>query len=169
MTSVATFKKVSKDNFIDAILNGDKQFTKEQTGVMYDELTLPKRATTGSAGYDFVAPYEFTLYPGETLKIPTGIRAEITEGWVLMIFPRSGLGFKYKERLNNTVAVIDQDYYFSDNEGHIFIKISNEGDIPMTVEKGKGFAQGVFLPYGITFDDNATDIRNGGFGSTDKK
>ena len=169
MTQVAWFKKVSKENFVDAIINGDRKFTKEEAEQMYDNLVLPKRATTGSAGYDFFAPYEFTLYPGEVLKIPTGIRTEIREGWTLMIFPRSGLGFKYRERLNNTVAVIDQDYFYSDNEGHIFIKLSNEGDLPMTVEKGKAFAQGVFLHYGITYDDNATDTRNGGLGSTDKK
>ena len=110
------------------------------------------------------------LEPGQTALIPTGIRARMDSDWVLMIFPRSGLGFKYRLQLNNTVGVIDSDYYNSDNEGHIFIKItndSNEGKI-VEVEAGGGFAQGIFLPYGITEDDKVTSGRNGGFGSTDK-
>ena len=88
--------------------------------------------------------------------------------WVLMLYPRSGLGFKYKVRLNNTVGVVDADYYFSDNEGHIFIKITNEGDKPVIVKTGDAFAQGIFMEYGITEDDRVEESRNGGFGSTDK-
>ena len=92
------------------------------------------------------------------------------EGWVLMIYPRSGLGFKYRLQLNNTVGVIDSDYYNSDNEGHIFIKItndSNEGKV-LNVNEGDGFAQGIFMPFGITEDDECEAVRNGGFGSTGK-
>ncbi|MBQ5707209.1 MAG: dUTP diphosphatase, partial [Peptococcaceae bacterium] len=137
---------------------------------VYDAVNLPKRATIGSAGYDFYSPLTFSLAPGETIKIPTGIRAEINEGWVLMIYPRSGLGFKYRVQLNNTVGIIDSDYFYSDNEGHIFIKItndSNEGKT-VTVEVGQGFAQGLFMPFGITVDDEVSAMRNGGFGSTTK-
>ena len=110
------------------------------------------------------------LEPGQTAKIPTGIRAKIENGWVLCLFPRSGLGFKYRLQLNNTVGIIDADYYGSDNEGHIFAKItndSNEGKV-LTLKKGEGFMQGIFLPFGITEDDDTNDIRNGGFGSTTK-
>ena len=85
-----------------------------------------------------------------------------------MIFPRSGLGFKFKARLNNTVGIIDSDFFDSDNEGHILIKISNEGDKVLEIEQGKAFCQGIFLPYGITEDDDVMETRNGGFGSTDK-
>ncbi len=132
---------------------------------------LPRRATTGSAGYDFYCPCDLTLAPGETVKIPTGIRAKIADGWVLQLFPRSGLGFKYRLQLNNTVGIIDSDYYHSDNEGHILIKLTNagnEGKI-LTLAAGDGFAQGIFLPFGITEDDNVTAVRNGGFGSTSKR
>ena len=80
---------------------------------------FPKRATSGSAGYDFYAPCGISLKPGETVKVLTGIRARIDEGWVLTLYPRSGLGFRYRLQLNNTVGVIDSDYYGSDNEGHI--------------------------------------------------
>ena len=121
--------------------------------------------------YDFYSPIDFTLNPGETIKIATGIRAYMEEGWVLKIYPRSGLGFKYRLGLNNTVGIIDQDYYFSDNEGHIQIKMtnaSNEGK-SLSVKAGEAFAQGIFLEYGLTYDDDATEERNGGFGSTNKK
>ncbi len=129
---------------------------------------LPVRATAGSAGYDFFIPCDLTIAPGETVKIPTGIRATMAEGWVLQIFPRSGLGFKYRLQLNNTVGIIDSDYYASDNEGHILIKVTNtntEGKT-LSLKCGDGFAQGIFLPFGITEDDAADAVRNGGFGST---
>ena len=111
------------------------------------------------------------MAPGECIKIPTGIRAYIEDGWVLKIYPRSGLGFKYRLQLNNTVGIIDSDYYNSDNEGHIFIKITNDSKEGKTVsiKKGEAFAQGIFLEYGITYDDDTEEIRNGGFGSTTKK
>jgi len=100
--------------------------------------------------------------------IPTGVRVKIDEGWVLKCYPRSGLGFKYRLQLNNTVGIIDSDYYGSDNEGHIFCRLtndSNEGKT-VTVEEGTGFMQGIFVEYGITVDDDADKVRNGGLGST---
>ena len=160
MDKIAKFEKVSKEVF--------STFT--QNNCDYDDILLPKRATKGSAGYDFYAPFDFTLAPGETIKIPTGIRAKINEGWFLAIFPRSGLGFKYRLQLDNTVGIIDSDYYYSDNEGHILVKITNcslDGKT-LTVAKGQGFAQGIFMPFGITIDDDTTETRNGGFGSTTK-
>ena len=164
MKRIARFEKVSQDRFI-ADSNG------VASAMEYDTVKLPKRATKGSAGYDFFSPIDFTLNPGETIKIATGIRAYMEEGWVLKIYPRSGLGFKYRLGLNNTVGIIDQDYYFSDNEGHIQIKMtnaSNEGK-SLSVKAGEAFAQGIFLEYGLTYDDDATEERNGGFGSTNKK
>ena len=105
------------------------------------------------------------------MKIPTGIRAQMEQEWVLKVYPRSGLGFKYRLQMNNTVGIIDSDYFYSDNEGHIFMKIMNDGREGKTVEikAGEGFAQGIFLEYGITVDDEATEKRNGGFGSTTGK
>ena len=76
---------------------------------IYEGIKLPARATAGSAGYDFYTPAAFRLGPGESIKMPTGIRVEMEEGWVLQIFPRSGLGFKYRLPLDNTVGVIDRD------------------------------------------------------------
>ena len=168
MNRIAQFSKVSKENFLAAIADDYAQFSEAEAQQMYETLSLPKRATKGSAGYDFYAPFDFTLEPGQTIKIPTGIRAKMDEDWVLQIFPRSGLGFKFRLQLNNTVGIIDSDYYYSDNEGHIFIKLTNDTNEGKTVsvKAGTGFAQGIFLPYGITVDDDAQGIRNGGLGST---
>ena len=138
---------------------------------MYDSIKLPQRATAGSAGYDFYAPVELNLKKGESLLIPTGIRSKINDGWVLKIYPRSGLGFKHRVQLDNTVGIIDADYYNSSNEGHIMIKLScdaHDDGHTVTVNAGDGFAQGIFLQFGITFDDQASGVRNGGFGSTTK-
>lgn len=134
----------------------------------YEGIQLPTRATTGSAGYDFKAPVGFTLEPGESIKIPTGIRVKIADGWMLACFPRSGLGFKYRVQLDNTVGIIDSDYFNSDNEGHIFAKITNDSKENKTVhiKRGEAFMQGIFIPYGITYDDAASGVRNGGLGST---
>ena len=104
------------------------------------------------------------------MKIPTGIRVEMEQDWVLKCYPSSGLGFKYRLQLNNTVGIIDSDYFYSDNEGHIFAKLTNDSKEGKIVEiaAGTGFMQGIFVEYGITVDDDVTDVRNGGFGSTTK-
>ena len=168
MKRIAKFEKVSREQFV---LGWMDTFN---TGIglydAYDEIKLPKRATTGSAGYDFYALRAVELKPGESVKMATGIRVKIEEGWVLKIYPRSGLGFKYRLQLNNTVGIIDSDYYYSDNEGHIFIKITNDSRDGKTlvIKQGDAFAQGVFVEYGITVDDDATEVRNGGFGSTSR-
>lgn len=134
-------------------------------------LKLPKRATVGSAGYDFFAPYDIQIKPNEVVTIPTGVRAYMLEGEVLMIYPRSGLGFKYFTRLANSVGIIDEDYYYGDNEGHIFVKIRNEGDKPLLIKQGEAFAQGIFTKFLTTDDDELSEkkVRNGGFGSTNKE
>lgn len=163
MKQVAQFYKVSKEQFL-------TDFEGEHAEAVYEAIKLPKRATVGSAGYDFFAPVDITLAPGETAKIATGIRVRIDDGWVLKLYPRSGLGFKFRLQMNNTVGIIDSDYYNSDNEGHIFAKItndSNEGKT-VTIKQGEGFMQGIFVEYGITYDDEVTEKRNGGFGSTTK-
>lgn len=146
-------------------------FFSDNSDNVYDNLKIPKRATKGSAGYDFYLPFDMSLKPGESVKIPTGIRVKIDEGWVLKLYPRSGLGFKFRLQLNNTVGIIDSDYFNSDNEGHIYAKVTNDSNEGKTIElkAGDAFMQGIFVEYGITFDDEAEGIRNGGFGSTSRK
>lgn len=165
---IAKFHKVSFEQFQEGWTDTFGPEDKSRIQEIYDGIRRPARATKGSAGYDFFAPAAFTLKPGETVKIPTGIRAEMEEEWVLKCYPRSGLGFKYRLQLNNTVGIIDSDYFYSDNEGHIFAKITNDTNEGKTVEipAGTGFMQGIFVEYGITVDDQAEGIRNGGFGST---
>ena len=168
MQKIAQFFKVSYKQFEDSWK--DTFGEADDIRNIYEEIKLPVRATTGSAGYDFFAPCDIELAPGESMKVPTGIRVRIDDGWMLAIFPRSGLGFKFRLQLDNTVGIIDSDYYYSDNEGHMFIKITNDGKSGKTVsvKAGQGFAQGIFIPYGITVDDTSTETRNGGFGSTTK-
>ena len=170
MHKVAQFFKVSEENFVKAVKEDFPEYTEGDIKDMYESLALPKRATKGSAGYDFFAPFAFSLPPGSTIKIPTGIRVRIDEDWVLKLYPRSGLGFKFRLQMNNTVGIIDSDYFNSDNEGHIFAKITNDSNEGKTIEigAGTGFIQGIFVEYGITVDDEARGIRNGGFGSTTK-
>ena len=171
MHRIAQFMKVSKEQFVSSMREEFPQYTEADIEDMYESLALPARATRGSAGYDFYAPFSFSLPPNTTIRIPTGIRVKREEDWVLKLYPRSGLGFKYRLQMNNTVGIIDSDYFYSDNEGHIFIKMTNASNEGKTVEvaQGVGFAQGIFLEYGITVDDDARGIRNGGFGSTSKQ
>ena len=124
MKKIAKFFKVSFEEFEKGFI--DCFGVREDISDIYDKIQLPKRATVGSAGYDFFSPKSIKLMPGEAVKIPTGIRVRIDEGWVLQLYPRSGLGFKYRLQLNNTVGIIDSDYFNSDNEGHIFAKITND-------------------------------------------
>lgn len=164
MKKIAKFEKVSREIF----LQGCKA---KNAAEIYENIRLPRRATTGSAGYDFFAPCDIELSAGETALIPTGIRVRIAEGWLLSLYPRSGLGFKFRLQLDNTVGIIDSDYYYSDNEGHIFVRITNDSREGKTVNipDGTAFVQGIFTEYGITEDDDADGVRNGGFGSTSTK
>lgn len=170
MQRIAKFEKVSFEQF-------EKDFSKNFPEIsdvksVYDNIKLPLRATSGSAGYDFYAPIDIEIKKGESVLIPTGIRSKIEDGWVLNIFPRSGLGFKHRVQLDNTVGIIDADYYNSSNEGHIMIKLScdaHDENHCVCVNSGDGFAQGIFLQFGITEDDCASGVRDGGFGSTTGK
>lgn len=170
MYRIAEFEKVSFEQFKKDWLKAFPE-TKDVEHI-YDSIKLPVRATTGSAGYDFYAPDNIVLKQGESTLIPTGIRSRIDDGWVLNIFPRSGLGFKHRVQLDNTVGIIDADYYNSSNEGHIMIKLScdahNQGHT-VSLVSGEGIAQGIFMQFGITISDEADGIRDGGFGSTTKK
>ena len=159
------FLKVSYNEYLKEM---KKYFKDEEIKEFYDNIILPKRATIGSAGYDFKIPFSINLKPKDSILVPTGIRVEMESDYVLLLFPRSSLGFKYRMQLDNTIGVIDSDYFYSDNEGHIMVKITNDtlNDKELKIEKNQGICQGIFLKFGITCDDETTTIRNGGFGST---
>ena len=174
MEEIAVFEKVSYKRFREDYIKlneiDPKKFSESddlKLMEVYCDIELPRRATSGSAGHDFKMPYEVKLEPGKCVNIPSGIRCQIENGWVLKLYPRSGMGSKYKMRLNNTVGIIDSDYYGSDNEGHILARISVEDDTELKIEKGQGFMQGIFLQFGVTVGDDVTEKRNGGFNSTE--
>lgn len=135
----------------------------------YNELQLPDRSTTGSAGYDFHFPFgNFVLGPGESITIPTGIKVNINGNYFLGIFPKSGLSFDFKVRLDDTVAVIDADYTDAPNEGHIYLKLTNENKYKTcTLKQNMKIVQGIFIPFALTDDDNVTVKRTGGMGHSD--
>lgn len=175
MNIVAKFSKVSFEQFKKDWLKHNPTsktaWTDEEIKEVYDNIELPTRGTAGSAGYDIKAPIDILVKFGTAVVIPTGIRCVIQEGWFLDLNPRSGHGFKYGIKLANTRGIIDTDYADADNEGHIMVKLVNECTVfdksDFTVEKGKGFCQGILTVYGITEDDEAYAKRIGGFGSTD--
>lgn len=173
--AVARFEKVSFEQFKTAFndllanyknnIGDDVAVDDEGLKKLYDRIELPVRATFGSAGYDFRTPINCNLAVGQTIVIPTGIRCKMQNNYMLQLYPRSGLGFKYGMELVNTVGIIDADYYDADNEGHIMVKIKPTlKDLQLKI--GDKFAQGIFMSYGITYDDNTSGVRSGGIGST---
>lgn len=164
------FEKVSLEEYEKSVVLLDRiSLSKEAIVAEYENIKLPNRATKLSAGYDFFAPFEIALAAGESIKIPTGIRVCLDNDKFLACYPRSGLGFKYRLQLDNSVGIIDADYYYSDNEGHIFAKITNDNreGKSLIIRYGEAFMQGIITQYFKTDDDVAETIRNGGFGSTD--
>ena len=167
MEKTAKFEKVSLQRFQQDLEKVCPWFDEAQSLRMYESIRLPVRATKGSAGYDFFLPFDLELAPQETIRIPSGIRCRMTPGWVLILFPRSSLGTRYGLALDNTVGIIDADYYEADNEGHILIQLTNHSrEQKLQLQQAAAYVQGIFLPFGITVDDDAVKKRIGGFGST---
>lgn len=143
------FKKISFEQF-----KKDVKDDKE----LYEEFGLPSRETSAAAGYDFHLLEDLEIKPNEIVKLPTGVKAHYGNDEMLLIIVRSSTGFKYNIRLVNQVGVIDADYYNNtDNEGHIFIKIQNEGDKTVSFKAGEAFAQGIFVKYLTTDSDKGLD------------
>lgn len=126
---------------------------------LYESYSLPKRETMHAAAYDFFALFDYTLKPGEIKKIPTGIKVIMEEDDALLLLDRSSMGFNYNVRMCNQVGVIDADYYNnSSNEGHMWIKIQNEGKEDYVVKKGDGMCQGMFIKY-LKVDDEDSEFK----------
>ena len=155
------FYKVDYDKYYEAV-----EGHMEDPADTYSQIKLPRRATRLSAGYDFYSPFTFELEPGETIKIETGVGIVLDDDKFLLCVPRSGLGFKYRIKLDNTCGIIDADYSGAANGGHIMAKLTNCGRKLVHVGRGEAFMQGIILPYFKTDDDDADGERTGGFGST---
>lgn len=153
------FEKISFEQFKKDISNDKK---------LYDEYNLPKRQTKNSAGYDFESLFNFILKPGETKTIATGVKVNMNIDEMLMIVIRSSLGFKYNTRMCNQIGIVESDYYNNpDNDGHLFVKIQNQGTIDLIIKKGDRICQGIFVKF-LTVD-NEEEIKNrrtSGIGST---
>lgn len=171
--SFEQFKKDWLDTFPDKYDDLDEEAINKTIHDIYTTIKLPKRATSGSAGYDFYCPSNLSIPLNGSIKIPTGIKCYMKDGWVLQCYPRSSYGFKYGTRLANTVGIVDKDYYNNEkNEGHIFIKLVNDNILTVNnvnIGSGDAFCQGIFTPFGITYSDSVTEVRVGGIGSTNKK
>lgn len=166
------FEKISKAQFFKDFAEylDDECLDIRDSEAIYNLIKLPKRATMFSAGYDIFAPYDIEIPPKGTVKLPTGIRVILDDDKFLAVYPRSGLGFKYKMQLWNTIPVIDADYSGSDNEGHIWCKFFNDSPDNKTIiiKQGDAMCQGVIQQYFKTVNDETDGVRNGGFGSTTK-
>lgn len=171
--NIAEFEKVSFEEYFKSRGGNDlsaydeigAEAIRDMIRQEWENIKLPQRSTSGAAGYDFYLPHPVCL-SGHPQLIRTGICCDIAPGWVLMLFPRSGLGYKYGVRLVNGTGVIDQDYWHNpDNEGHISAKMY-AADKPVSMQAGDRFMQGVFLPYGTAVNGNTDNVRVGGTGST---
>lgn len=165
------FEKVSFERWRkDCGIHG---LSKKDLREWYDAIKLPKQATAASAGCDFFMPFNLNFEAGSTFRIATAVRwvtdSDEDRQKVLLIYPRSGLGFKYGIRLSNTVGVIDADYCDSDNEGHIIISLENPSRKTIELPEGKPFVQGIIVRFEIPEGAESDAARNGGFGSTDNE
>ena len=164
------FEIISEDQFLEDFSPYlvDEALDLRDSLALYRSIKLPQRATKGSAGYDIFAPYDIEIPPNGTVKIPTGIRVLLDDDKFLAVYPRSGLGFKYKMQLYNSVGIIDVDYSGSDNEGHIWCKFYNDSPDGKTfiIKQGEAMCQGIIQQFFKTVDDETDEVRNGGFGST---
>lgn len=131
---------------------------------------LPKRSTLHSAGYDIAIIEDLVIKPGEIKSGITGIKAFMMNDEVLKMYPRSSLPRNYNLTIPNNVGIIDKDYYGnSENDGAISVTLHNFGTKTVSLKKGERVAQGIFQKYLISpFEEEVTNIRNGGFGSTGK-
>ncbi len=138
-------------------------------GFENEDVELPKRGSSHSAGYDIKSLETFTLKGGEMHVYKTGIKACMEDDEVLLLVVRSSIGIKKGLCLANQVGVIDSDYYGNENnDGHIMVALRNMTDKDVTIEKGDRICQGIFSKYLVTDDDDSTTVRKGGVGSTGK-
>ena len=173
MKCVARFEKVSKEQYKKDFGVTPHMVHNENPDLAlnwcYDHLKLPVRKTKGSAGYDFTTPCDLVILPHSESMIKTGIKCYLEDGYVLKIYPRSSLGFKFRMSLDNTVGIVDSDYYNNiKNEGHILVKVFNPSDKVIEIKADEAFAQGIIEQFFVAEEEEVTAERVGGIGSTNK-
>ena len=176
--SIMHFEKITREQWVKDMVNlyhleHPTEANFKEINKLYDGIKLPKRATKYSAGYDFYVSGNASIPSKGSYIVPTGIRWVCDKGEdknkVLQIYPRSGIGFRTGVRLMNTVGIIDADYWESNNEGHIMLKIYNPMNASFEVKDGEAIVQGVITEYHTCDDEEEiVEKRTGGMGSTDK-
>jgi dUTP pyrophosphatase len=144
--------------------------------VVENDKCIPKVGSERAAGMDLRANVKsalgfLVLEKNEAVQFGTGVRVQIPEGWVGLVMPRSGLGFKYEVKLVNTTGVIDSDY-----TGEIQVKIRNGNEKEMVIEDFSRICQMVIVPHYKLYDNIeivdeliSTERGEKGFGSTGTK
>lgn len=165
--SLEQFKKDVKKNLV--LSSGVPMYSDDKIEEIYNNIKLPRRATRGSAGYDFYMPFPEIVISKDnkdSVVIPTGIKVQIPCGIALLLYPRSSYGYTYGMGIANTIGVIDADFYNNPtNEGHISVKPITTSTF--VIKQGDRYIQGIFTPYGVTIDDKPlSETRTGGTGST---
>ncbi len=144
------FEKISFEQFKKDVSEDEK---------IYNNIKIPQRDSDATAGYDIYLLNDIEIKPHEVLKLPTGLKCYFEKDEALLLIIRSSMGFKYNIRLCNQVGVIDADYYNNeDNEGHMWVKIQNEGEEVVHIKAGEAIVQGIFLKYLTTQSDNSLNL-----------
>lgn len=137
---------------------------------LYNEYNIPKRATKGSAGYDFELVQDTLFKKGEVTKVPTGIKCKMNNNIVLLLIVRSSIGIKKRLVMMNQTGVVDSDYYNNeDNEGHMYAFLKNDSEEDVFLKKGERFLQGILMPFVLADEEEVVVTRTGGTGSTNKE
>lgn len=165
------FEKVSFAEYKNSRLKMNELLSIQDIEEEYENIKLPERSTSESAGYDFYIPYSLVMKYRMNQLLPTGIRLvadKLDMNYVMLLFPRSSVGIIKGLMLTNTCGVIDKDYYKADNEGHILLSFSEVFNREAIFEAGDRIVQGLIVPNLIVSNDNAEEERKGGIGSTGK-
>lgn len=164
------FEKVSLDAFTKDLLKQLPNWDAGGAKTAWGRITLPKRSTRYSAGYDICTPVEIVIPPHERRIIPTGIKVifapEEMDTWHLQMYVRSSVGIKQGVVLTNGTGIIDPDYQFAENDGDMMLALLNTSDRLVKYKVGDRICQAVFAIHGLTSDDEAGGRRIGGVGST---
>ena len=136
------------------------------------DIHMPVRKTKNSAGYDVEAASDIVIEPYKhgmkPTLIPTGLKAYCQYDEYYILVNRSS-GPKKGLVMANSIGIIDADYYGNEsNDGHFYFQYWNFGDKALEIKKGDVIGQVIFQKYLTVDDDNATGMRTGGFGSTNK-